>query len=294
MGLGASALLIHLEEYGNPWDDKDDFHRGCGQGEGHGMAHGLLGLGITFGLAWVSAGVFLALRCHREGRPFGPSSRWWALAAMALTSAYSTIAAFASVALTRVVPPFALGIVVPSGLWLGNIERPRPEDRRGRLPEVPTLGLALLLDRLHQAMADDRLTWCETRIDEMWRVDQLLAAARYYHAAVKERLPAAERRRVRIDARLKAIEDRLEVVRIIQNGAPASKVHTAMRAARVTREKRYERYRTHLMRLSAVLRHDAEQDLIRLLEVAYKFRFYRLKNFAGAAEPADGDLPPHP
>jgi hypothetical protein len=262
------------------------------------MAHGLLGFGITFALAWVSAGVFLALRCHREGRPFGRSSRWWALAAMALTSATSTAAAFAGVALMRVVPPFVLGIVVPSGLWLGNIERYRPEDRRGRLPEVPTLGLALLLDRLHQAMADDRLTWCEARVDQMWRLDQLLAASRYYHAAVKERLPPAERRRVRIDARLKAIEDRLDVVRIIENGASAAKVHAAMRAARVTREKRYERYRTHLMRLAAVLRHDAEQDLIRLLTVAYRFRFYRLKRFAGVSaespESSAADPGPHP
>jgi hypothetical protein len=162
------------------------------------MAYGFLGIGTTFGLALVSAGVFLALRCHREGRLFGPSSRWWAFAAMTLTSVTSTAAAFAGVALMRVVPPFVLGVVVPSGLWLGNIERiqrRRPEERRGRLPEVPTLGLALLLDRLHQAMADDRLTWCETRVDQMWRQDQLLAAARHYHAAVKERLPPSERRR---------------------------------------------------------------------------------------------------
>jgi hypothetical protein len=265
------------------------------------MAHGLFGLGTTFGLAWVSAGVFLALRCHREGRPFGPSSRWWAFGAMALTSGTSTAAAFAGVALMRVVPPFVLGIVVPSGLWLGNIERierRRPEERRGRLPEVPTLGLALLLDRLHQAMADDRLTWCEGRVDQMWRQDQLLAAARYYHAAVKERLPPSERRRVRLDARLKAIEDRLDVVGIIDNGASAPKVRTALRAARVTRERRYDRYRNDLMRLAALLRHDAEQDLIRLLDVAYRFRFYRLKGFTGAPGErpvaSHAGLGPHP
>jgi hypothetical protein len=259
------------------------------------MVHGLMGFGTTFGLAWVSAGVFLALRCHREGRPFGPSSRWWALAAMALTSATSTIAAFASVALVRVMPPFVLGVVVPSGLWLGNIERHRPEERRGRLPEVPTLGLALLLDRLHQAMADDRLTWCETRIDENWRIDQLLAAAQHYNAAVRERLPPAERRRVRPDARLRAIEDRLEVVGMIENGASAAEVRNELQARRATRIRRYDRYRNDLMGLAKRLRHDAEQDLIRLLDVAYRFRFYRLKNFSGAASrPTAASLTPHP
>jgi hypothetical protein len=262
------------------------------------MTHGFVAFGTTFVLAWASAGVFLALRCHREGRPFGRSSRWWAFAAMALTSVTSTGAAFASVALMRVVPPFVLGIVVPSGLWLGNIERRRPEERRGRLPEVPTLGLALLLDRLHQAMADDRLTWCESRVEQMWRQDQLLAAARHYHAAVKERLPPSERRRVRLDARLKAIEDRLDVVGVIENGASAAKVRAALRAARVTRERRYDRYRNDLMRLAALLRHDAEQDLIRLLDVAYRFRFYRLKGFTGVSSerPVSSGvkLGPHP
>jgi hypothetical protein len=264
------------------------------------MAYGFLGIGTTFGLASVSAGVFLALRCHREGRLFGPSSRWWALAAMAVTSGTSTVAAFAGVALMRVVPPFVLGIVVPSGLWLSNIERierRRPEARRGRLPEVPTLGLALLLDRLHQAMADDRLTWCEARVDQMWRQDQLLAAARHYHAAVKERLPPSERRRARLDARLKAIEGRLDVVGFIEDGASAAKVRAELHA-RVTRERRYERYRSDLMRLAALLRHDAEQELIRLLDIAYRFRFYRLKGYAGATgEPrvaSVAELGPHP
>ena len=259
------------------------------------MTDGLFAFGTTFGLASVSAAVFLALRCHREGRPFGRSSRWWALAAIFVTSTTSTAAAFIGVVLMRFVPPAVLGIVVPSGLYLSQIERPRPEDRRGRLPELPTLGLALLLDRLHQAMADDRLTWCEERVDRMCRLDQLLAAARHYHAAVKGRLPPEQRSRLRIDARLKSIEDRLDVVRIIENGASATKVRAALKAARVTREKRYERYRDDLGRQADLLRHDAEQDLIRLLSIAYKFRFYRLSIYAGAArEPAPSGLGPHP
>jgi hypothetical protein len=261
------------------------------------MAHELLRFVITFVLALVSAGVFLALRCHREGRPFGPSSRWWAFAAILLTSVTSTIAAYIGVTVMQVVPPFVVSIAVPSGLWLSALDRQPPEQRPSRLPEVPLLGLGLLLDRLHQAMADDRLTWCESRVDQMWRWDQLLAAARHYKAAVKDRLPPGERGRARLDARLKAIEDRLEVVRLIEDGAAASKVHAAMHEGRVTREKRYERYRTDLMRLAALLRHDSERELVRMLGVAYRYRFYRLKPFTGAADPpANGaaDIRPHP
>lgn len=260
------------------------------------MTQGLMGFGTTFLLAWLSALVFLALRCHGEGRPFGPTSRWWALGALALTSTSSTVAAFIGVVVMRVVPPAVLGVVVPSTLYLSRLERPRPEDGRGKLAEVPTLGVPFLLDRLHQAMADDRLTWCEARVDLMWRLDQLLGAARHYHAAIKERLPPEERRRARLDARLKAIEDRLDVVRLVENGASAAKVRTALRASRVTREKRYERYRDDLGRTADLLRHHAEQDLIRMLGVAYKCRFYRLKVFTGMAaeESSPADFRAHP
>ncbi|HEY7488928.1 MAG TPA: hypothetical protein VH912_31100 [Streptosporangiaceae bacterium] len=260
------------------------------------MAHGLLGFGTTFALAWFSAVAFLSLRCHGEGRPFGPSSRWWALGTIALTSTSSTVAAFIGVLLMRVVPPAVLGIVVPSTLYLSRLERPRPEEGRGKLTEVPTLWVPFLLERLHEAMADDRLTWCEARVDQMWRLDQLLGAARHYHAAIKERLSPEERRRARLDARLKAIEDRLDVVRLVENGAAVSKVRAALRATRVTREKRYERYRDDLGRTADLLRHHAEQDLIRILGIAYKRRFYRLRVFTGMAgeEAASADLGAHP
>jgi len=99
------------------------------------------------------------------------------------------------------------------------------------------------------------------------------------------------------DARLKEIEGRLDVVGFIEDGASAAKVRAELRA-RVTREGRYDRYRNDLMRLAALLRHDAEQDLIRLLDIAYRFRFYRLKIFAGAtSEPrvaSAAELGPHP
>lgn len=258
------------------------------------MADGLVGFGTTFALAFASAWVFLALRCHRKGRPFGPYCRWWSFGVIALTGFSSTVAAFLGVAVMDVLPPAVLGVIVPSTLFFSQVERPRPEDRRGRLPEVPLLGLALLLDRLDQAMADAKLTWCEERVDQMWRLDQLLGAARYYHAALKERLPPEERRRLRIDARLRAIEDRLDVVRIIDNGASATKVRTAMNASRATREKRYERYRDELGRLAQLLRHHAEQDLIRLLGEAYKYRFYRLKVYTGYTEPSATALGLHP
>jgi hypothetical protein len=259
------------------------------------MDRGLLHVGTTFALAWASALVFLVLRCQREGRPFGPTSRWWAFAAISVTSVVSTAGAFAGVALLSHIPPALLGVVVPSGIWLTHLQHSRTADRRRRLPEVPPLGISLLLARMEQSMAEDRLTWCEERIDRMWPMDRLLAAARAYHTYVKERVPPADRPRVRLDAKLRAIEDRLEVATVIESGASQTKVRTALRESKVAEERRYKRYRGDLMRMAGLLRHDAEQELLRLLGVAYKFGCYRLPAFTSSAwEPSFAEPRPHP
>jgi hypothetical protein len=161
--------------------------------------------------------------------------------------------------------------------------------------EVPTLGLGILLDRLHQGMAEDRLIWCEDRIDQMWPLDRLQAAARYYHARIKERVPLEERRRVKIDARLRAIEDRLDAAITIENGASATRIRAALRGSRITNDKRYERYQHDAGRLAGLLRHDAEQDLIRLLSVGYTVGCYQLAVFrVPTREPSLSKPRPHP
>jgi hypothetical protein len=89
------------------------------------MPRGALGLGLTFFLACVSATFFLQLRCQGKGRAFGPSSRWWALSVIGLTGVLSTGVAFALVTIGHQLPSaFAsLGVVAPSGLWLGHIRQ---------------------------------------------------------------------------------------------------------------------------------------------------------------------------
>jgi hypothetical protein len=263
------------------------------------MPGGTMVVGVTLALAAVSATVFLVLRCRGVGRPFGPGSRWSAVAVVGLTSLVSTGVAVASTTVLQHVPPVLVGAAAPSGLWLGHI-RQRADGRRGLGHEVSTLWLAWLLDRLHQGMADDRVKWCETRVDPRWDLHELSSAANFYYEYLKERLSPEEHRRERIHARLQGIERRLDVAQLIEDDATRSKVVTALRSSRVTKEPRYERYLNDLPRLGGILRHDAERDLVRLLGSAYRTGCYRLQAYSPSvrnpapAYPPGRPLPPHP
>lgn len=239
---------------------------------------------MTFALACASATLFLFLRCEGQGRPFGPSSRWWALLVIGVTSVLSSGAAFLGVtALDRLPSAFVgVGAAAPSWLWLGQIRR-RGEERRSLLLDMSTLWLTRLLARLHEGMAEDRLAWCEERVDPMWSADELAMAARFYHEYLRERLSPEQRRRGRIHAHLGAVEARLAVAQLIENGASRSKVTAALQGSRITKEARYARSLDDLGRLADLLRHDAYRDVVRLLGAAYTAGYHKLAGYRPAA-----------
>jgi hypothetical protein len=254
---------------------------------GGGVPSGVAGAATTFALACGSAAFFLFLRCHGTGRPFGPHSRAWALLVIGVTGLVSTAAAVVSVAVVDHLP-FAfvgLGMVAPSGLWLAEI-RNRQDDRRGLLRDLSTLWLSRLLARMQEGMAEDRITWCEERVDSDWGLDELGSAARFYQEYVRERLTPAERRRSRTNAQLNAIEARLTVIQLIESGAGKTKLAAALQAARATKDVRYRNNLPEPARMAEVLRHDAERDLIRLLGSAYGAGLYRMPVFIPRWTPA--------
>jgi hypothetical protein len=237
-------------------------------------------LGATFLLALASAVFFLLLRCHGNGRPFGPHSRLWAMLVVTVTSLASTAVAFVGVVILARLPYAltGLGAVGPSGLWLSEIYS-RRDEQRGPMRDVSTLGLTRLLARLAEGMAEDRLTWCEERVDEAWSTDDLRMAAHFYQEYMRERMTGEERRRSRIFAQVNAIENRLTVVQLIENSAGRPKVMAALRGSRAFKDTRYRSYADDLARMADVLRHDAERDLVRLLGHAYAVGLYRMPAF---------------
>ncbi|MEO3867734.1 hypothetical protein ABGB18_02765 [Nonomuraea sp. B12E4] len=247
--------------------------------------------GLTVVLAIVSATGFLLLRCQGKGRPFGPAGRRLAIAITILTGCVSAGVALVSGMVLNQYLATVLGAVAPSGLWLSQM-RAKEEERRSLAQEAATFWLVSLLARLDQAMAEDQRVWCEKRLDDSWNVYELSLAAGRYHERIAERLSPEERRRERVHARLEAIERRLDVAALIEDGAARSKVVTALNGSRYTRLVRYERYLNNLTRLHGVLRHDAESDLLRLLTSAYRAGYRSLAKFEpsmpGPPSPARG------
>ncbi|MEV0595428.1 hypothetical protein [Nonomuraea cavernae] len=172
-------------------------------------------VGLTVGLAMISAIGFLLLRCQGTGRPFGPAGRWLAVAIVMLTGLVSaSVALVGGIVLDQYLSTL-LGAVAPSGLWFSQVRAGEPE-RRTVGKEMATFWLVSLLGRLE------------------------------------------------------AIERRLDVAALIEDGASRSKVVTALGGSRHTKLARYERYLHDLTRLHGILRHDAENDLLRLLASAYR------------------------
>jgi hypothetical protein len=252
-------------------------------------------LALTVLLAIASAVGFLLLRCQGKGRPFGPGGRWLSIFIVLVTGLISAGVATVSGQLLDNNLSTVLGAMAPSGLWLSQM-RSREDDRRTLAREAATFWLVSLLARLDQAMAEDQRIWCERRVDDSWTVYELSLAANRYHERIAERLSPEDRRRERIHARLDAIERRLDVAALVEDGAPRSKVITALRGTRHTRLARYERYVNDHTRLHGILRHDAENDVLRLLASGYRAGYRSLPRFVPPARIRTGAEPlrPHP
>jgi hypothetical protein len=239
-----------------------------------------MALGLTFVLACASATFFLLIRCEGRGRAFGPRSRRWALLVVAATGSLSTAAALGLAALGHYMPTaiMTLGVAAPSGLCLGRIREGIPE-RRTVYGAAATLWLGWLLARMSEGIAEDKLRWCERRVDPAWHADELIMAAHHYHDYLTERLSDEDRRRYRIRVIVQDVETRLDIVLLIDTHAARSRIVAAMNATRIGKEARYQRNLDDLTRLGNRLRHDARRDLERLLAAAYISGLYRLEPY---------------
>ena len=244
------------------------------------MSREAVALALTFILACASATFFLLLRCEGKGRAFGPRSRHWSVLVIAATSMLSAGGAAGLAALGRHVPAviMTLGIAAPGSLCLGRIREGIPE-RRSAYSAASTLWLGWLLARMSEGMAEDKLKWCERRVDTAWHPDELILAAHYYHDYLNERLSAEDRKRYRIRTLLQDLETRLDIVMIIDAHAPRSKIVAAINASRLGKEARYQRNLDDLGRLGGRLEHDARRALERMLSAAYVTGLYRLERY---------------
>src|SRR5258708_23558436 len=149
-------------------------------------------------LSVVSSWAFLVVRCRGLGRPFGPTSKWWVVAVVIITGAVATGLGVAVAATGHHLRAAYIGLIVPSGLWLGRVAEQRHSRLRDRWrPEAEMLigWLTFFVRRMDDRIGDDLEVWCDARLRAACGSPAVLGHATiYYHDRIVARRPKGDRR----------------------------------------------------------------------------------------------------
>ena len=235
---------------------------------------------VTIVISLASACGFLVLRCRGAGNPFGRRARWWAIAAIMITAGVSTAAALVVIAAGDHVVAACVGLVVPSGLWLGRAAR----DYGGRVPYGLVALATFPFRRLDDLMGEDMQEWCDERLQAAARKPQWLSdAADYYFNQVRGRLTDA-RVRDQLAGWQESIKHKVRIVRLIELDPSPDQVAEALHYHPGTTNGR--RYSVDdLPSLALRLTAEAENELNLFLACVYRLGYHRLLIYPFRLEP---------
>jgi hypothetical protein len=244
------------------------------QAEGLGMPSWLV-VAVTIVVSLVSAYGFLRLRCWRMGNPFGRRARWWAIGVVVLTAAISTGVGLAAIAAGGHTIAAYVGLILPSGLWLGKASGRRLYRTESGWIEHLTALLTLPLRRLDDRMGDDMQEWCDARLMVASRMPQWLSdAAGYYYSQVGGRVKEGGAK-AELGCWRESIGHKIKVVRLIGLDTTPERVQAALQLHPATSGSR--RYAVDdLPRLARRLTAEAENELNLFLASVYRLGYHRL------------------
>lgn len=231
-----------------------------------------------FVIASISGCVFLLFRCRDAGSPFGPKARWWAITIVLITAVISTLLGGAAVAAGGDIRAAVVGIVVPSGLWLGRGSVQRRVD--GITAPGSLLGwLTLPMRRLHDRMGDDMQDWCDARSRATTRSPELVSdAADHYHLQVVNQLKNPQARED-IDYWRSSIAHRIAMAQRASRDTPEA-LRIALARHPATRDAR--KYPADDPdRLARRLRSEADNELHLMLAYMYRLGYRALVVYGG-------------
>jgi hypothetical protein len=229
----------------------------------------------TFVLSMLSAFAFLRLRCRGAGYPFGQRAKWWAMSVILLTAILATGVSVAAVAVTDHVRAAFLGLVIPSGLWIGQVSTREGRQRTAAWLEPLINALTFPLRHLYDRMGDDLQDWCDARLDAASKTPQRVAdAARYYHNQVSSRL-RNDQARDQLNRWRESIEHKASVVRLISLDTTPARLNAALQWHPSTRDS--GRYGAgDLEYLAGRLESEARSELYLFLAQVYRLGFRKL------------------
>ena len=239
------------------------------------MPSWVAGVTGTFALSVVSAYCFLRLRYRRAGHPFGPHAKWWAIAVIVITAAVSTGLGVALVAASHHVRAVYVGLILPSGLWLGEEANQRLRRRGSTVMRQLAACLTYPLRRLYDRMGDDLQDWCEARLRVVRQKPQRISdAAHYYFSQVAGRLKDTQARD-ELERWRESISQKVKIVQLIGPQTTPEALRAALRFYPFTENAR--RYGTDdPMRLARRLENEAERELGLFLASVYRLGYRKL------------------
>jgi hypothetical protein len=229
------------------------------------------GVALTGLLSIISAWGFLLARCRGVGRPFGPTSKWWAVAVVLITGAAASVLGVAGAAAGHHVRAFYIGLAVPSALWFDKAAKQRGS-REGSgnswLPEALVVWLTFFIQRMTDRIGDDLETWCDERLSAVSGDPRILRqAAVYYHRHIVVRFLRNDVHRKDFDVALEAILHKLDVINLISLDTTAERLNVALRRHISTRSLAARYAPSDLV---SRLQDSAENDLRFMLADAYR------------------------
>jgi hypothetical protein len=233
----------------------------------------------TFAISAVSAYLFLWLRCRGTGYPLGPRARWWAFTIVAITAIASAGLGVAAVAVSGHLRAAFVGLVAPSGLWLGQASG-QSRHRRSFLPAWLIAPLTFPLRHLDDRMGDDLQEWCDARSAAASENPELTSdAAQHYCLQVANQLKDTNARE-ELDRWRGSIRHKIRTVRLIGLETTSERLQAELRRHPGTRDAR--KYTADdPERLAGRLTSEAENELHLLLAHLYRLGFRKLVIYRG-------------
>lgn len=235
----------------------------------------------TFVISAVSACVFLLLRCRGVGYPFGPRAKWWAMAVVLITAIVATGLGVAAVAASDHLRAAYVGVLLPSGLWLGRRSTPHRSRRGGTLLKTLVTDVTLPLRCLDDSMGDDMQDWCAVRSAAVGPNPELIYdAAEHYFVQVASHVKDRQAHHD-LEVRIGSIKHKVSMARqarLRTTGTVA--LRDDLQAHPSTGDEKKYRADDPIL-LACRLESDAENEFQLLLACIYRLGFRKLVTYRG-------------
>ncbi|HWF82767.1 MAG TPA: hypothetical protein VN695_19495 [Streptosporangiaceae bacterium] len=198
-----------------------------------------------------------------------------------MTAIVATGLGVAAVAVSDHLRAVYVGVLVPSGLWLGKRSVSQRSQRGAALMRTFFADITAPLRYLDDCMGEDMQQWCEVRSAVVASSPELIYdAAQHYYLQVTNQVKDRQKQHD-LDTRLGSIEHKVAIARLARLGTtPAAVLHDDLQNHPSTRENRKYCADDPAL-LASRLESDAKNELALLLAFIHQLGYKKLVTYRG-------------